>query len=252
MTVAQGIWNGVMIAGSVAATALGAAINFLTGPIGLVILAITAIIAIIVTLVKNWDTVKEVAAACWDTIKNVWNAVATWFNDNVIHPLSKAFNSFVSGLKYAFDIVWWGIKAGVISMANLVIDVINTMVKGALAPLNLLIDGLNLIPGVNIKKLAFSIQKISLPPMPAMALGGELLQGMAMVAEAGPELLMQQGNRTRVVPLTESGGSNQTDIIDYDKMTDSFIRALSKVKIDLDKAAVGRFVDSRVLRAVGE
>ena len=39
-------------------------------PIGLVIIAIAAIIAIIVLLVKNWDTVTEVVGKVWNAIKN--------------------------------------------------------------------------------------------------------------------------------------------------------------------------------------
>ena len=39
-------------------------------PIGLVIIAIAAIIAIIVLLVKNWDTVTEVVGKVWDAIKD--------------------------------------------------------------------------------------------------------------------------------------------------------------------------------------
>ncbi|MDE8039419.1 hypothetical protein PT110_09650, partial [Erysipelothrix rhusiopathiae] len=40
----------------------------------------------------------------------------------------------------------------------------------------------------------------------------------AIVGEAGPELLRHENGRTSVVPLTRSGGSNQTPLIDYDKL----------------------------------
>ena len=51
----------VCTAATAVTTALGAAFTFLTSPIGLVILAIGAVIAIGVLLYKNWDTVKEKA-----------------------------------------------------------------------------------------------------------------------------------------------------------------------------------------------
>lgn len=41
-------------------------------PIGLVIIAIAALIAIIVVLVMNWDTVKAAAAATWNWIADHW------------------------------------------------------------------------------------------------------------------------------------------------------------------------------------
>ena len=52
-----------------ATTAFGTAVAFLTSPITLAILAIGALVAIGVTLYKNWDTVKEKATSIWNGIK---------------------------------------------------------------------------------------------------------------------------------------------------------------------------------------
>lgn len=65
---AAGIWSGVCGVASVATTALGAAFTFLLSPIGLIILAIAAVIAIGVLLYKNWDTVKEYTVAAFTAI----------------------------------------------------------------------------------------------------------------------------------------------------------------------------------------
>lgn len=48
---------------------LGGAFSFLLGPIGLVVAAIAAAIAIGVALYKNWDKVRAVAAKTWNAIK---------------------------------------------------------------------------------------------------------------------------------------------------------------------------------------
>lgn len=58
--------------GSIIALApvLGGAFSALLGPIGLVIAAIAAAIAIGVALYKNWDKVKETASKVWNGIKN--------------------------------------------------------------------------------------------------------------------------------------------------------------------------------------
>ena len=66
-------WNAICAVGTAVTTALGAAFTFLTSPIGLVIIAITAVIAIGVLLYKNWDTVKEKASQLGDWIVNVFN-----------------------------------------------------------------------------------------------------------------------------------------------------------------------------------
>lgn len=53
----------------------GGAIALLTGPIGIAIGAITAIIAIGVTLYQNWDTIKEKAGELMAGIKEKWNGI---------------------------------------------------------------------------------------------------------------------------------------------------------------------------------
>lgn len=96
-----------------------------TSKIGLIVLAIGAVVTAIVFLIQNWDSVKEAAIACWNKIVEVWNTVADWFKANVIDPIvnfftglwnniqetfsnvgtwfSDIFNGAVEGIKNAFD-----------------------------------------------------------------------------------------------------------------------------------------------------
>lgn len=64
---------------------LSAVFAFLTSPIGLVILAITALIAIGILLYKNWDTIKAYALELKDKIveafKGMYNGVKDWLGD---------------------------------------------------------------------------------------------------------------------------------------------------------------------------
>ena len=79
-------------------------------------------------------------------------------------------------------------------MANGAIDVLNGLIKGVLAPINLLIDGLNKIPGVNIRRLEFQITPIS------FATGGFPSMGQMFIArEAEPELVGTIGGRNAVM-----------------------------------------------------
>ena len=112
LTIATGIWNVVCGIATVVTWAFGAAVAFLTSPIGLVILAIVAIIAIIYLLVKNWDTVKEVAGKVWDFIVSVWSAVAEWFYNTVIAPLV----SFFTGLWDSIVAIFSGVASWFSSM----------------------------------------------------------------------------------------------------------------------------------------
>lgn len=98
------------IASTVATTAATAAtwlfntaLVVLTSPITLVIAAIAALVAGIYLLIKNWDTVKEVAAKVWDGIVAVWKDVAGWFQMNVIEPLANFFAGLWNGIKDVWD-----------------------------------------------------------------------------------------------------------------------------------------------------
>nr|DAY50696.1 MAG TPA: Minor tail protein [Caudoviricetes sp.] len=95
------------------ATVLGVAIAFLTSPIGLVILAIGAVIAAGVLLWKNWDKIKEVAGKLgkwigekWDDIKKAtseaWGKVTTW--------TSKTWNGAKDTVKTKASEIWDNVK----------------------------------------------------------------------------------------------------------------------------------------------
>ena len=55
------LWSAISAAATAATTAFGAAVAFLTSPIGLVTVAIGAVIAVVVLLMQHWDAVKEAA-----------------------------------------------------------------------------------------------------------------------------------------------------------------------------------------------
>lgn len=74
----------MMLPGIIAALPiLGAAFAAMTGPVGLVIAAIAALIAIGVLLYQNWDTIAAKAQEIWGGIvnffKGVWNALISGF-----------------------------------------------------------------------------------------------------------------------------------------------------------------------------
>lgn len=83
LTVATVAWNIVCAIATGITTGLGVAFAFLTSPIGLVILAIAAVIAIGVLLYKNWDTVKafmiKIFRSIADTAVNVFNSLIEFF-----------------------------------------------------------------------------------------------------------------------------------------------------------------------------
>lgn len=133
---------------------------------------------------------------------------------------------------------------------NAVIGCLN----GAISGINKMIDGLNTlhfdipdwVPALGGKSFGLSLSHLG--KIPALATGGNLLKGSAIVGERGAELLTQMGTQTRVTPLTDSGGSNKQELIDYQRLADVFVNALVRagLSIKLDRHELGKLIRSEV------
>ena len=96
-TAAMTAWNAICTVGTAVTSALGAAFTFLTSPIGLIILAIAAVVAIGVLLYKNWDTVKEKASQLGQWIVGVFN--------NLKEKATAAIQAFADKFPAAFAFI---------------------------------------------------------------------------------------------------------------------------------------------------
>lgn len=207
-----------------ATTAFGAVMAFVTSPITLVVVAIGALIAIVVLLVKNWDTVKEAAGKAWAYIKDVWSGVAQWFSTKVAQPVGKFFSDLWTSIKKTFSNVteWFrttfskawqavknvfstggkifdGIKEGI---ANVFTTTVNAIIRGInkviAVPFNALNKVLTRIKNIEIMKLKpFKwISTFSVPKIP------ELEEGA--VLERGQVGLLEGNGAEAVVPLEKN------------------------------------------------
>ncbi len=121
------LWNAKASIATWATTKLGAAVGFLTSPIGLAVVAIGALIAIGVALYKNWDVVKEKALELWakvtETFENIKTAVGIIvdamgiaFENAVDRMRVKAihtFNDLVNGILSKVMEIKEGVSAGI-------------------------------------------------------------------------------------------------------------------------------------------
>ncbi|AWC27144.1 hypothetical protein CG478_000965 [Bacillus cytotoxicus] len=103
---------------------------FLTNPFGIVILAITALIAIGVALYKNWDTVKAKTQQLWSTLVNAFNniksAVAQWASD-----MTSKFNNAMNNAKQAVSNGVKNIVSFFVNLASQVASKVSSMASKA-------------------------------------------------------------------------------------------------------------------------
>ena len=108
---AVALWNSIGVIATGITSAFGVAMGILTSPITLIIGAIALLVAGIILLVKNWDTVKETAQKVWEKIKDIWGVVAEWFNDNVVEPVKNFFSPLTQWFTKLFESIWKSIES---------------------------------------------------------------------------------------------------------------------------------------------
>lgn len=114
MTAATVAWNAICTVAAAVTTAFGAAIAFLTSPIGLVIAAIAALIAAGVLLYTHWDEVSAFAVKVWEGIKEcISNAIEAVreFISTKIEVIRSTWNSVWTTIKDTAKKIWDDIRA---------------------------------------------------------------------------------------------------------------------------------------------
>jgi len=194
-----------------------AAWTAMTGPVGLAIIAITAVVAIGVLLWKNWDTIKEKAAEVWDFVVGAFERVRDVFSD-VVGAIERVYKSklgfllpggaLIKGLLFLRDnweAIWGGMRDFVTGIWDGIVAVGKGGINLYIGFFNKLIDMWNAlefkVPGIGIGPLktpAFTIGTPDIPRIPTLGKGAIVTSPtLALIGESGPEA---------VVPLTGRGG----------------------------------------------
>jgi TP901 family phage tail tape measure protein len=169
--------RGVLMALRMQAMLTGAAINFMSWPILLIIAAIAALVVGCYLLVKHWDAIKAavmnteafksvagviewlggVFSSVWESIANGWNRFIILLTS--FSP-SQALNGMATGIINMFDNVWESIKGSFLKSWNWIVE------------------KLNKIPGVDIKVAGDSPQlpKTAMPSFPDMTPSPSVVQ----------------------------------------------------------------------------
>lgn len=88
IAIVWGIYKVAMIAASIAQIALNVAMT--ANPIGIIIVAIGALVAGIIWLTKNWDKVSAAMQKVWDFMKRI----AAWIKDTFLAQIQKVIDGF--------------------------------------------------------------------------------------------------------------------------------------------------------------
>lgn len=193
----------VKVAG-VVVKGLGAAFTFLTSPIGLIVLAIAAVIAIGVLLYKNWDTIKEKAIEIWTTVKDffgeviegivtffselpgkVWkwltdtySKAKTWSDDmkkKAIEAGTNFLNSIIDFVKQLPGKLWNWLLETIRKVITWTSDLRNKAIEAGSKLLNSFIDTIKGLPGKVWDILKETAKKL-------LSIGGELWDNAKRVA----------------------------------------------------------------------
>jgi hypothetical protein len=207
MVVAQGALNGIIAIGTGIMSAFGAVMAFITSPIGLVILAVGALIAIGVLLYKNWDTISQFMVGTWQNyIMPFFSGVGEWFG-GIWTGMVDGFKLAWNGITSWFGSLWDGIVGLFKGYVNIYINIFNLII-GALNKINF--DIPDWVPGIGGKSVG-----VNIPTLPTFALGGIATQA-SIFGEAGPEMAIPLKRTSRNVGLLNQtaqilgvgGGSN--------------------------------------------
>lgn len=154
-------------------------------PLVLIGVAVGALVAAIIT---HWDKIKPILAEVWEKIKDVATKVA-----DVIKGAIEKVQAAFQAVKDFFVGIWETIKEAAKEKINAIIGFVNNGIE-AINKFTSKINesGVGRFFGVNIGQIS---------TIPALAGGGVLQSGSALVGERGPELLTMSNGAAAVQPL---------------------------------------------------
>ncbi|MFZ5816304.1 MAG: hypothetical protein ACOY93_13570 [Bacillota bacterium] len=171
--------------------------------------------AVIATwLEARWEWIGETASRTWQDMAYTigeWVESARWTVATIWSNIAAGLERIWTGIRDTAAEVWNGIIEAVKSPINAVIGLVNRFLDH-LSSIRISIPEVK-IPGTDIKLGGGSIGFPSIPQIPMLADGGNIVRrGAAIVGEAGAELV-ELPRGARVTPLSGGGADDLADAI---------------------------------------
>lgn len=244
-----GIINALMVAYTAfTTTATGAqvALNvaMMANPIGLVILAIAALIAIGVALWMNWDTVKEKFIAVGESLKSVLEAVKSFFV-NTFDTIETKVSDVIEGIKAKFE----SINDKVVSVFQGTVNIVKDVVDKIKGFFNFEVSLPKIkLPRFSIKPKGWELGDLLKGSIPTMGIewfakGGIFDQptifptasGFKGVGEAGPEAVTPISTLMDYVRTAVKEGNGNDRLVD---LMETFIERMMGLQVVMSTGEV--------------
>lgn len=156
------IYKGVATTGTVASKALAAAMTFLTGPVGIVIMIITLLVGAFIYLWNTSDEFRNFWIKLWEKIKeitaNVVDAILIFFKETIPNAL-ESLKNFIVGIYEFVRGIFENIKTTIENILNNVITFISNVWNSIKEIFN---SSLNAILNFINEKFGWMIQAVSI------------------------------------------------------------------------------------------
>ena len=216
------VWPSIQAAGAAVSGFVAA------NPILLIAAAVVAAVAIIIA---NWDKIQPVLEEVWNKVKEIAEKIVEAVK-GAVERVKNAIRAVKDALKNVWDAIVDGVKNAIqkvkdafqsvkdffVDLWTAIVDTVKEKVNSIIENINRAIEAINTFTQkVNNSKigsaLGMNIKQIG--TIPALANGGQLWQGSALVGEAGAELLTVANGHATVRPLTQNTYNNYTTTNNY-------------------------------------
>ena len=202
------------------------------------------------------EDVSGFFSSLWEDIKDLWDGASTWFSDTVVEPVKAEFKTACEAIEGLFDSMWFGLRKGVTSTMNVVIDCIESAINWIIGGINAVIGSFDQVVewAADVLGKDWSgmtlVQQVSLQriTVPTYAEGGFPAQGQMFIArEAGAEMVGNIGRRTAVANNDQIVSGIAGGVAEANEEQNALLREQNSLLRAILEKESGTYLDGKML-----